>query len=140
MDRKNDQTSDYCLFIYIVASCGMNGSICVTLWPIQKNCCLSNFVFCEFIAQLLVFNCFLRKEGRKRIKIFVTVNCSRAIFKIMRLFLVFCCVPFNDSFGYLKLFIFLDSARMDENVFLALWELSWVLSHTVCPNSIWHQS
>lgn len=76
--QKNDQTSDYCLFIYVVPSCGMNGGICVILWPILKNCCLSNsnFVFCGDIAQLLVFNCFLRKEQekkkKKRPKMFVT--------------------------------------------------------------------
>lgn len=77
--QKNDQTSDYCLFIYVVPSCGMNGGICVILWPIQKNCCLSNsnFVFCGMWPSCLFLIASSgrnrkTKQTKKRPKMFVT--------------------------------------------------------------------
>lgn len=72
MDRKNDQTSDYCLFMYVFPSCSMNGSICVTLWPIQKNAAWVTLSSVGLLPSCLFLIASSGRKRRKRIKIFVT--------------------------------------------------------------------
>lgn len=70
----NKPNQCYYPFICIIPSSGVDGRICVILSSVQKNCCLCNskYVCCGDIAQLLGFNCFLRKEKKKGTEIFLT--------------------------------------------------------------------
>lgn len=108
MAKKKPQPNQSCSpFLCIVPSCGMNGGIRVTLYLIQKNCCLSNskFVCCGDIAQLLVFNCFLRKEKKKRTKIFLTSRLVQTYLQINAAFLtvLLCYFPMTLVVIILKL-------------------------------------